>query len=294
MPQFFLNKRLIILLSGIIILVALIGFSIRDKENISKPEQFVKDIVGFTQSLVSKPANSVAGFFEDVSNIKNTYTENKKLKSRLEEMAHLETEVNELRKDNEELRKILEKEEDLRKYEQLQATVIARNPDRWQEQVIIDKGTNDGIKTNLAVKTAHGFIGKIKSTSKETSTVELLSANNSTNRISVIIQGKKKIYGGMIEGYDHEKEVLILKRIPIEAKVEKNQYVVTSGLGGVFPKGLPIGKIEKIIDDDYGLTRTAYVKPSANFFNLEHVMVVKRDAKEMDVQDQDTMEEAEE
>ena len=80
MPHFFLNKRLILLLVSIIILVALIGFSLKDRQSLTWSEQFVKDSVGWVQSIFHQPAQYVAGFFENVQDIKNTYEENKILK----------------------------------------------------------------------------------------------------------------------------------------------------------------------------------------------------------------------
>ena len=73
MPQFFLNKRLIILLVSIIILVALIGFSLKQREELTWPEQFVKDTVGWAQTLVSRPAHFFAGFFEKSSIKSSSY-----------------------------------------------------------------------------------------------------------------------------------------------------------------------------------------------------------------------------
>lgn len=275
MPQFFLNKRLIILLVSIIILVALIGFSLRDREQLTWPEQFIKDTTGWVQSLVSRPANYLAGFFENLQDLQNTYQENKELKSRLDELAQLEADVYMLEKDNEELRNTLDKMASLRDYEPEQATVIARNPDRWHEIIKINKGSTDGITPNMAVITSMGLIGKIKSISQFTSTVQLLSSMDPNNRISAVIQGEKEIHG-MIEGYDTEKKLLLLKRIPYDAKVEKDQNVVTSGLGGVFPKGLVVGKVVEVVPDEYGLNQTAYIKPGADFYDLENVMVVTR------------------
>ncbi|EUJ17775.1 rod shape-determining protein MreC [Listeria aquatica FSL S10-1188] len=83
MPQFFLNKRLIVLLISIIVLVALVGFSLRDRENASWPEQFVKDVVGFGENIVSKPVTYVSSLVDGAKDLKNTYTENAKLKKTL-------------------------------------------------------------------------------------------------------------------------------------------------------------------------------------------------------------------
>lgn len=148
--------------------------------------------------------------------------------------------------------------------------------------MIIDKGETDGIKANMAVITSKGLIGKVKSVSKFTSTVQLLSAMDPNNRVSAVVQGEKDFYG-FIEGYDEKKKLLLLKRIPYDAKIKKGQNVITSGLGGVFPRLLPIGKVVDVVPDQYGLTQTAYVKPSANLYDINHVMVVKRKMKQPDV-----------
>jgi rod shape-determining protein MreC len=284
MPRFFLNKRLIILLVSIIVLVALIGYSVRERENISWPEQFVGDIVGFGQSLVSKPVGAVAGFVENVKDLQNTYTENKKLKSRLEELVKLETMVKDLEKDNDELRKILDKQENLRDFDPIQATVIARNPSQWDDLLIIDKGKVQGVQANMAVITSQGLIGKVKSVKQFSSTIELLSNKNPNNRISAMIQGEENVIGS-IEGYDMERDQLLVKRIPNDMKVQKGSKVITSGLGGVFPKGLPIGEVKEIVPDQYGLTQTAYVEPTADLYHLEHVIVVDRSKVSIDLEE---------
>src|SRR5690606_1035134 len=159
----------------------------------------------------------------------------------------------------------LNKVKDLGTFKSYQASVIARNPSQWEESIIIDKGEVSGIKKNMAVITGEGMIGKVKSVGKTTATVQLLTTVDRTNRFHVTIQAKEDIYG-LIEGYDAETETLLLKQIPVDAKVEKGNDVITSGFGGIFPKGLYIGKVEKVEPDQYGLTQTAYIKPAANFY----------------------------
>jgi rod shape-determining protein MreC len=284
MPQFFLNKRLIILLVSIIILVALIGFSLKEREELTWPEEFIKDTTGWVQTLVSRPAHSIAGFFENVKDLQNTYEENKELKSRLNELAQLKADVQSLKEENDELKDILDKEESLSDYEPIQATVIGRNPDRWNDLLIINKGSTSGIERNMSVITSTGLIGKVKNSRQFSSTVQLLSSNDATNRVSAEVVGEE-IYYGQIEGFDPERKSLLLKRIPYEAKIEKGQIVQTSGMGGVFPSQLIIGTVEEVVPDEYGLTQMAYVKPGANFYDIEHVMVVKRSMIQPELQD---------
>ena len=281
MPQFFSNKRLILLLVGMIFLVALISFSLRDRNHASLPEQLIKDVVGFGQSMFSKPTQYITGVFDNVESLLNTYDENKRLKVRLEDYVALQASVNDLRLENDELRKIVDKEEDLRAYNPIQATVIARNPDQWEEKIIIDKGEIHGIEINMAVLTAQGLIGKVTLTTPYTSTVELLSTQNPNYRVSAVIAEDKEIFG-LIEGFDEKRKELILKRIDSEYEVKKGQKVTTSGLGGIFPKGILIGEVTEVTTDDYGLTKLAYVKPAASFSILDHVIVSKRTITNVD------------
>lgn len=276
MPQFFKNKRLIILLVSFIILVALIGFSLRDRDQLSWPEQFIKDSTGIVQGVFAKPAHLVSGFVENVKELYSTYEENKLLKARLDEYAQLKVEADRLGKENEELKALIGKEDDLASFTVRYASVISRNPDRWNETLIINKGEVNGIEKNMAVITSEGMIGKIKSVGKLTSTVQLLSTVDRTNRIHVTIQSEEDVYG-LIEGFDEETQTLIVQQIPSEKTIEEDMEVVTSGFSGIFPKGLHIGKVEKVEPDQYGLTQTAYVKPAANFYNLENVMVIEGD-----------------
>ncbi|MEN1934954.1 rod shape-determining protein MreC [Paenibacillus sp. 102] len=275
MPQFFLNKRLIVLLVSIILLVALIGISLKERKSLTWPEQFVKDTVGVVERVFQKPANYVAGFFENVEDVKRTYEENKELKEKLDKYAELSVKVKDLEKDNTKLRETIDKKDSLRDYKPIQATVIARNPDKWYDLIGIDRGAQQGVQKDMAVMTSKGLVGRVKSVSQFTSTVELLSSLNRTNRISAVVEGQERIFG-LIEGYDKEKQTLVFTKIPSDVKVEKDQTVVTSGLSDIFPKGLVIGKIVDVAPDEYGLTQTAYVKPAADLNDVDHIMVTKR------------------
>lgn len=277
MPHF-MNKKLILLLVGMIFLVALISFSLRDRQNASLPEQFIKDTVGFAQSIVAKPTNYITDIFNNINSLLNTYEENKRLKMRLEDFAVLQAEVNTLQSENKSLREIVDKESSLKDYDPLKATVIARNPDQWEEKIILDKGSSQGVKLNMAVMSSQGLIGKISLVTPFTSEVELLNTNNPNYRVSAIVQGEKKDVFGLIEGYDVERNELILKRIDSSFEVNVGELVVSSGLGGIFPKGILIGEITEVTTDDFGLTKMAYVKPAADFSMLEDVMIAKRNA----------------
>lgn len=290
-----MNKRLIILLVSFIILVALIGFSLSDRQKLTWPEQFLKDTTGWVQTLVSRPAHYVAGFVDNVRDLQNTYEENKELKSKLEEMAKLEYQVQSLQKDKDELQKMVDEYPSLSDNELMKATIVSRNSDQWNELISINRGENDGVEKNMPVITSEGLIGKVKSVSSSTSTVQLLSSEDPTNRISAYIQvtndEKMDEVFGMITDYDNKTKYLImdLKDVPEELEVKKGQLVVTSGLGGVFPKDLAIGKVVKVEPDEYGLAKKAYIEPAADFYDIEHMLIVKRliTQPEVDVEEEE-------
>ncbi|MEK5332041.1 MULTISPECIES: rod shape-determining protein MreC [unclassified Lysinibacillus] len=285
MPHFFFNKKVILLLVGMVFLVALISFSLRDRTNATLPEQIIKDTVGVAQSIVAKPANYITGIFNNIDSLLNTYEENKRLKARLEDFAAVQAEALVLKSENEKLLE-LTKSESLKAFNPIQATVIARNPDQWEEKIILNKGSSHGVEKNMAVMTAKGLVGKITLVTPFTSEVELLYTNNPNYRVSAMVLGEKEAYG-LIEGFDKERNELIMKRIDSSLTVKVGEKVVSSGLGGIFPKGVPIGEITEVSTDDFGLTKMAYVKPSADFSILENVVIAKRSVTVIDGSDGD-------
>ncbi|MBM7644720.1 rod shape-determining protein MreC [Scopulibacillus daqui] len=280
MSPFFSNKKLIVLLASIIVLVALIGFSIKQQTKMTWAEEFVHDTVGWFQQIFNRPAQYVAGFFETIEDIENTYKENRALKANLDNYASVVQENQQVKQENHELKKELHLLNDpsLHDYTKHPALVIARSYDNWNQMITINKGAQDGIKSGMAVITPDGFVGKVTKVSQFTSNVMLVTDSSNDNQIASMIQDKKQNIYGMIEGYDPKKNVLSFNKVPVKSKIKKGQTVVTSGLGGVFPRGLVIGKVKDVKTDQYGLTKNVEVTPSAKINDLTNVIVVERHA----------------
>ncbi|WP_226036537.1 rod shape-determining protein MreC [Aquibacillus saliphilus] len=274
---FFRKKRLFVILIGFIILVGLIGLTLRDREELSTVEEFLQDTVGWLQNVVHIPVEFSTSLISNIEDMKNVYEENQVLKSRLGQYKNLLYEVQELKQDNEELRNVLDKTESITDYQPIQASVIARSPEPAFHQVKISKGKQHGVESNMAVITGNGMIGKVQSAAQFTSTVLLLSGFDRSNRISVdvAIEDKKNV-SGFIVGFDEESESLLLELNTYDVKLDGGELVVSSGMGGVFPRSLEIGTIEEVTPDKYGLTQIAHVTPSANLSNSDHVIVVNR------------------
>lgn len=273
--SFFRRTRLFAVLLGIIVFVALIGYSLTSRDNLSTSEEFVLDTVGWAQNIVHKPVQYTANVITNIKEIKQVYDENQILKARLMEYKNLINENQELKQDNQELRSVLNKTESIRDYDPIQATVIARSPEYWHQQVTIDRGSQHGVAKNMAVITGEGMTGKVQSVSEFTSTVLLISGFDELTRISVTVAPEgKEGESGFISGYDRENESLILNLNSYNAQVQEGDKVISSGLGGVFTRGLVIGTVTKVNPDQYGLAQEAQVTPSANLEDLDHVILV--------------------
>lgn len=277
---FFKKKQMFILLISLILIVGIIGFSLRDRSNLTMVEDFIHDSVGWLQRVVNAPVDFTTSVVANMKDIRNVYKENTILKSRLEELRQLEYENQELTKEIGELEKILGKKESdfLQNFTTIQASIISRSKDNWFKQMTINKGTEDGVEPNMAVITGEGMIGKVHASSPFTSTVLLLTGFDRSNRISVNVNQEEKTedLSGFIVGYDDEKNLLLLEMNEDDQGLKKGQTVFSSGEGGVFPKGLEIGELVEVNDDRYGLTKIGYVKPSANLNEVNHVMVIDR------------------
>jgi rod shape-determining protein MreC len=283
MPSLFRRKRLMIVLVGFIVLVALIGFSIRDRDSLSTPEKFLQDTVGWMQTVFHKPVSLVDETIENINDMFSVYEQNKVLKARLSEYKGVIQENQRLTSEINELRDTLEKTEGLSDYSPTQATVIARSSDRWFEQMTINKGEEHGIEKDMAVMTSEGLIGKVKSVGAFHSTVQLLSGFDRSNKISAwVVREDKDEAFGLIEGYDDETGQLLLEGIKLDEELKEGDTVISSGLGGVFPSNLRIGTVEDVVNDQFGLTKTAYIEPFADLFDIKHVMVVDRTVETVD------------
>ncbi|SER74695.1 rod shape-determining protein MreC [Gracilibacillus ureilyticus] len=276
----FKKKHLFILLIVLMILVGLIGFSLSKRSNLTLIEDFVHDSVGWLQQVVNEPVNFTTTFFSNINEIKNVYSENQELKAQLEEIRQLEYENQEKTKEIEELQAILGKTESdfLQNFNAIQASVVARSKDYWFKQITINKGTQDGVGPNMAVITGEGMIGKVQTSSPFTSTVLLLNGFDRSNRISVNVDQDENAadMSGFIVGYDEETDYLLLELNENNDNLKAGQVVFSSGLGGVFPKGLEIGEVTEVTEGRYSLTKVAYVKPSADFESVHHVIVIDR------------------
>lgn len=148
------------------------------------------------------------------------------------------------------------------------ADVITRDPDNWFSQVTLDKGFEDHVRKLSAVITNQGVVGQVISTGPHTSVVRLLT--DPDQKIGVLVQRTNT--PGVLSG--RKKELPSIDFVPVGSAIEVGDKVTCLGKGGVFPVGHPVGVVSLVRRDTNGTTLTIEVKPSENFFDLTHVLIV--------------------
>ncbi len=270
------NRRLFLVILIVVVVSALLFYTIKKDRSLNTFEAFTKDIVVEVQKIFYKPINGFSNMIEEFTSLKEVKKENQILKSNVEKMEATEAENIELKQEIERLKGELNIDHVLTDYDYLNATVISRNSFYWYNMLTIDKGSHNGIKEGMVVINSTGLIGKITNVSTFSSDVKLITTNDTNNKISVTVTNGDTKLTGIINGYDYKKGLLTVEGISNTATVNNGDYVYTSGLGGVFPSGILIGKVEGITTDVYDLSKIINVKPSAKFDDINFVTVLKR------------------
>jgi rod shape-determining protein MreC len=152
------------------------------------------------------------------------------------------------------------------------ANVVMRDPANWWHTIQIDLGSRDGIQTNQAVLTADGLVGRISAVSFFSSQVSLIGDPNC--HVSAVVENATHDMGVVTASDPLDFSLVQLSYLASSANLKPGQNVVTSGLGGVFPKGIPVGKIVDSHSVEYGLASAARVKLNASLGALEQVSVL--------------------
>lgn len=167
----------------------------------------------------------------------------------------------------------------LEKYQKVGASVINRNPTTWYRTLTLNRGSKDGVAANDSVIGALGLIGKVVSVSPTTS--EVLLILDGEGQVSALVRGSAgNGTFGIVKGTYKPRSRLtpegnlqmLFRR---EDDVNAGDLVLTAGVGGVYPKDVPIGKIVEIQLDPTGLLKTAFIEPLVNFDTLEEAYIVK-------------------
>ena len=278
MKNILTSRRLVVAVIVAIVTIGVIVISSRaqnSQKEPSLPTRVVSDVSGWVSSVVSSPFKAVSGGYEAVSGLLNTYKENQALTEKVDDLAQAKVQLQTLQAENRALKDQLQIENTLTDYKVVNAVVISRSPSNWQSQLIVNKGSNAGIKKGMSVMGSGGLIGRVSEVNTTNAKVELLSDDSQVaDRFAIRVANKDgEVVDGIVTSFNQEKNLIVMGQITSDVALEKGDLVTTSGLGGVTPAGLYVGKVQKISQDDYGLSKKIYIKPATDFNNIPVVSV---------------------
>ncbi|MBQ2947225.1 MAG: rod shape-determining protein MreC [Bacilli bacterium] len=273
-------KYIIIVIVSFALLLGISSYTIDDDKDLNFFEKAIKDTTTFIQTVFYAPIKFVSNELEIFNEKKDLYKKYTELKEKVEKTDLYYAQIEELQKEITELKSALDLNATLSEYTYINATVVNRNIGYWYNNLTIDKGSKNGIKKGDAVITNKGLIGKIIDVSNFSSTVKLLTSDEISNKISIKIDSSDEYLYGLLTGYDKENNVYKIEGITNSKKIEEGDLVTTTGLTDYFPSGIIIGKVSKIVKDEYDLDSVVEVKPSVEFENISIVTILNRKAEE--------------
>lgn len=271
------------MLLGLILFISLMGVTLGGRLPLTWPEKFVHDTVTFIQQIFYRPASYVSNFVKDVSNLKELHDENEQLRMMLAQYTRDQAFYNEIKAENERLQSKLQFTENQKqqnmpyKYRIAQVTSI-NVADPFNRNLNLNLGSKNGVRQGMPVISEDGVVGIVSRVFEFSSTVQLLTnmdeKNLNLSAIAATVAGKENKSFGMIESYDHSSGKFLMTRIKEDDELKEGDTIVSSGIGGSFPRGLVIGRVVSRQIGDVGLTYSALVEPAATYHNCHELFVV--------------------
>lgn len=254
----------------IIILILIVIVSNIKIEDFSHVGEALSSLVMPVQNGITYIKNKISGndtFFSDMAELKE---ENKELKEKNSELEKSLRELEIIKSENETLKEYVNLKDKYTEYTTVPGYVINKSTSNYSNVIVINIGEDDGIAVGMPVIADEGLVGHVISVTSTTAKIQTLIDTSSavssvvgTARDSVVVKGN-------LENSDMLKGTYI----PTTATLLEGDKVETSGLGGIYPKGITIGTVKQIIDTKNLTNRYALIEPAVNFEKLETVLVI--------------------
>lgn len=267
------NKRkygILGIIVTVIILILLFALTNTKNSNLSFIENLASKIVMPVQNgltYLKNKANGNSSFFEDVSKLKE---ENESLQKQNIELEKSLRELEIIKSENETLKQYLNLTEKYKEYKTIPADIINRDISNYSKTVIINRGYDDGIKENMTVIAAEGLVGYVISTTSSTAKIQTIIDTSSSTSCLISSSRDSIVCKGTLNDVAHLKAMYI----PTNATLSQGDTVETSGIGGIYPKGILVGNISKVENASDLSNRYALVELAVDFEKLETVLVI--------------------
>lgn len=272
MNNFFKRKIFTVLLVATIVVIVLMIISTVQGEKTDIVTNGTGIVVSSSTGVITKTGNSIYQFLDNIINADKLQGE---LSESRRQIAILEKETRDitvLKNENQRLRELLDFKNQKVDYKSVAAEITARNPGNWYTDFTINKGTDSGITKNCPVIIDKGLVGYVSEVGKTWAKVVTLIDYGTSIGCIIERSGDMAISEGDIELM--ESHCCRVSYIAKDAGVVIGDYVETSGVGSIYPKGILIGKIIDIMPDLQGLYHNAIVETAVRIDRLREVLVI--------------------
>ncbi len=267
MLEFFRKYRLRVLLVLLCVAALLFYSALLRYRGASRPvEVKVIAITAPLLAMVDGSVETVADLWGHYLWLIDTAKENEDLLKRTRELAAELAQSDEIRLENARLRRLLDFKDSLDR-SVLAAEVISEDAGSWFRTVLIDKGSEDGLREGLPVVVAEGVVGRIIRCSAAYSRVLLVT--DASSAMAVLLQRHRPRV--VVRGVGDRLRLEFALR---QEEILEEDLVLTSGTGGIFPKGLVVGRVTSVQRDEYGMFQQVELSPAVDFSRLEEVLVL--------------------
>lgn len=275
-----LKSKIFILMILVLVVLAVLAISTAgNRAAVSWAEDAVNTVAQPFQRFSVRASNAIIDFFERLFKTTEADKENEQLKVRLAQYETMESELAALRQENDRLRGLLNYAATLDGYAYVTAPVIGRSQGIWFSEFTVSAGRNQGVAEDMAVITGKGLVGRVSSVSANT--CKIIGVIDATSDVSVMVE-RTRDYGfarGKLEaGGD---DTLELYYLPKGSDLVPGDAIVTSGIDGVFPKGIPVGSVLEVSrGGGEKEEKNALLKPAVDFLRLEEVVILTKAQEE--------------
>lgn len=266
------SKRSLIILFIIISMICILFFAAIGRFNAPLANAIVINTLAPFQSVTSAVSNKYNDFRNYIYDVFYVYDQNRELKAQNDDLKLKVSRTAELEAENANLRQLLNYKKANLQFDLLPANVIGRDMATWSSHIIINRGTNDGVQKNMTVITPDGLVGNIHEAYASYSEVELITDPRSA--VGSIVQRADSRVAGVVKGSADSNSAINMTNIPQNANIVEGDTIITSGFGGIYPKGIPIGSVASIQNDSGGLLQYAVLYPCVDFQKLENVAII--------------------
>lgn len=273
MRRLFEHKSILFLIIATVLVAVIIGVF----GKINREVSFIESVGGNIVSPIQGAVSETGGFFANIGSyfgsVKALYAENERLKNENTNLQKQISDMKGLNDENEELRRMLKLSEKETRIDMVAASVVSKDPTNWFSTFTINRGADDGVEVNQPIVNSNReLVGQISRVGSDWA--EVITILDPQSSVGAMIKRSKEI--GIIEGnsalrYEGKCRLGYIAR---DTDIKQGDFVETSGLGGIFPKGLVIGVITEVYDENATMSKAAIVEPVTDIAKLNEVFVI--------------------